>query len=157
MSAPDVPLVEWRKGELLVSTDPARFDVDVIHGFLATSTWAAGVPRATVERSIAGSLGFGLYEGPKQIGFARVVTDYATFAYLCDVFVLEAHRGRGHSRWLMECVMAHPRLQGLRRWMLATSTAPWLYAKLGWKPLARPEIFMEVHDAEVYRRPRSAP
>jgi GNAT superfamily N-acetyltransferase len=142
---------EWTKGPYRISTDPARLDVDVVHGFLSRSYWAADVPRSVVERSIRGSLCFGLYEWARQTGFARVVSDYATFAYLADVFVLESHRGRGLSKWLMECVRSHPDLQGLRRWLLATRDAHSLYGRFGFAPLAQPSRFMEIHDADVYR------
>src|SRR4249920_3350231 len=98
-----------------ISTDPSRFDLDVIHGYLSRSYWSPGIPRETVERSIAGSLCFGAFDGQRQIGFARVVTDRATFAYLADVFVLEEYRSRGLGRWLVSSVMAHPDLQGRRR------------------------------------------
>jgi GNAT superfamily N-acetyltransferase len=154
MPSASIPIQEWDKpdSQLLVSTDRARLDRDVVYAFLTTSTWSAGIPRAVVERALEHALCFGLYRAGEQIGFARVTTDYATFAYLADVFVLEAHRGRGHCRWLMECVMTHPALQGLRRWVLATSTAGPLYEKLGWKPLAKPQIYMEIHDPDVYRR-----
>ncbi len=150
MSATVEHLAEWTRGDLLISTDRRRLDLDVIHGFLVTSTWAAGIPRETVARSIDNALCFGLYKDGRQIGFARVTTDYATFGYLADVFVLDEHRGNGLGRWLTEAVMAHPDLQGFRRWLLATSTAGWLYEKLGWRPLGRPEIFMEVFAPNVY-------
>lgn len=122
---------EWSQGDYLVSTDPARLDITVIHGFLTTSYWAKGVPVEIVKKSIEHSLNFGLYKGSEQIGFARVITDYATFAYIADVFVLEAYRGRGLSKWLMEMVAAHPELQGLRRWVLFTRDAHGLYEKTG--------------------------
>jgi GNAT superfamily N-acetyltransferase len=125
-----------------VTTDPARLDVGVIHGFLKGSYWALGIPEELVRRSIRGSLCFGLYEHERQIGFARVVTDRATFAYLADVFVLESHRGRGLARWLMECVLAHPDLQGLRRWSLVTRDAHGLYERLGFRGLGHPERHM---------------
>jgi N-acetylglutamate synthase-like GNAT family acetyltransferase len=126
---------EYTKAPFIVSTDPARLDVDVIHGFLKRSHWAPRRRRETLEKSIANSLCYGLYEetSATQIGFARVVTDYCTFAYLCDVFLDEAWRGRGLARWLMTCVFAHPELQELRRFMLATKTARGLYEKFGFK------------------------
>lgn len=142
----------WRRGELEISTDPARIDLDRVHGWLAGSYWAAGIPRQTVVRSIAGSLCFGIYRGARQVGFARVVSDRATFAWLGDVFVLEEERGQGLAGWLMECVLAHPDLQGLRRFLLATRDAHALYARSGFKPLAAPERFMERHDPRVYAR-----
>jgi GNAT superfamily N-acetyltransferase len=136
-------LVEvWHDG-YLISTDPARLDVDVIHGYLARSYWAAGRPRAVLERSLQQSLCFGLYHEGAQVGMARVVTDYATFAWLCDVFVLEAHRGRGLGVWLIATVVGHPDLQGLRRFLLATRDAHDLYRKHGFAPLAAPERWME--------------
>jgi GNAT superfamily N-acetyltransferase len=118
-----------------ISTDPARLDLDVIHGFLRETYWAKGTTRATVERSIANSIPFGLYAPDgAQAGFARVVTDRAVFAYLGDVFVLPEHRGRGLGVWLVETVLAHPDLQGLRRFHLATADAHGLYARFGFRP-----------------------
>ena len=139
-------------GPIVVDTDPARLDLAVIHEFLAASYWAQGIPLETVRRSIRNSLCFGLYEGERQIGFARVVSDRATFAYLADVFVLDSHRGRGLSKLLMDAVVAHSELQGLRRWMLATRDAHGLYAQYGFTALAAPEPFMQRHDPEVYAR-----
>ena len=143
---------ERRRGEYLVSTDAALVDLDVVHGFLVGSYWAAGVPRDVVARSIEGSIPFGLYRGGRQAGFARVVSDRATFAWLADVFVLPEHRGRGLGRWLVATAMDHPDLRGLRRWMLATRDAHGVYGPLGFTPLADPGIFLEVHDPDVYRR-----
>jgi N-acetylglutamate synthase-like GNAT family acetyltransferase len=143
--------IEHRRGNFVVSTDSARLDLDVIHGFLTRSYWAEGIPRETVERSIAKSLCFGVYEGERQVGFARVITDYATFAYLADVFIVESHRARGLSKFLMECIVKHPELQGLRRWMLATRDAHDLYAKFGFQPIAKADRFMELHNPEVYK------
>jgi GNAT superfamily N-acetyltransferase len=118
--------------------------MELIHDFLANqSYWARGRPPEVVRRSLANSLCFGLYEGRRQIGLARVVTDRATFAWLCDVFVLEAYRGRGLSKWLLECVLGHPELQGLRRFLLATRDAHELYTRYGFTPLADPTRFME--------------
>jgi GNAT superfamily N-acetyltransferase len=104
-----------------------------------------------VERAVRQSLSFGLFDGAAQVGLARVVTDYATFAYLCDVYVLEGHRGRGLGKWLIECVMAHSQLQGLRRFNLATRDAHELYAQFGFQPLAKPEAFMERHKPDIYK------
>jgi len=137
---------------ITVDTDRSRLDVALIHRFLAGSYWAQGIPRAVVEAAIEGSLCFGLYEGDRQIGFARLVTDRATFAYLADVFVVEERRGRGLANVLMDAVMAHPDVQGLRRWLLATRDAHRLYAQYGFRPLAAPDRFMERHDPDVYRR-----
>lgn len=142
-----------RRGPYLVSTDPARLDLDAIHAALTRSYWAEGIPRHLVARSLAGSLAFGLYRDARQVGLARVITDRATFAYLCDVFVLEAERGQGLGRWLMEVVMAHPDLQGLRRFTLVTRDAHALYAELGFTPLARPEGYMEIVRPGLYREP----
>lgn len=151
------PLAE-RRGAYEVSTDAARLEMAVIHGFLSTSYWAAGIPRETVRRSIEHSLAFGLYhDADGQVGFARVVSDRATFAYLCDVFVLEAHRGRGLSKWLVEFIHAHPELQGLRRWMLATRDAHGLYRGQGWTPLPTPETFMQRHFPGRYAAPAPDP
>ena len=136
-----------------ISTDPARLDIDAIHAFLTQSYWSPGIPRATVARAIAHSLCFGAFWEGQQVGFARVVTDRTTFAYLCDVYVLEAHRGRGLAKQLMDRVVQHPDLQGLRRMMLATRDAHGLYARYGFKPLAAPGVMMEIHKPDVYRQP----
>jgi GNAT superfamily N-acetyltransferase len=142
--------MDLRRDEFRLSDDPTLLDLDVIHGFLRESYWAAGIPREVVERSLRGSVCFGLYEGGAQVGFARCVTDRATYAYLADVFVLPSHRGRGLSKWLMECIAAHPDLQGLRRWSLITRDAHRLYAQYGFVPLPAPERYMEKVDPEVY-------
>ena len=134
-----------------ISDDRWRIDREVVHGFLAESYWAAGIPRDVVERSIRHSLCFGIYHQGAQVGFARVITDHATFAYLADVFVLPAHRGRGLSKWMMECVLSHPELQGLRRFLLATRDAHGLYAQFGFTPPRRPAIWMELHNERVYQ------
>ena len=135
---------EWKQNQLLVSTDQTKLDVDAVHAFLSRAYWCEGVPREIVERALCNSLCFGLYDAGKQVGLARVVTDYTTFAYLCDVYVLESHRARGLGKWLIECVMAHPQLQGLRRFNLVTLDAHQLYAPFGFKPLAAPERHMEM-------------
>ena len=135
-----------------ISTDPSRLDLDVIHGFLSRSYWSPGIPRGTVERAIAGSLCFGAFIEGRQAGFARVITDRATFAYLADVFVLEEFRGRGVASKIIEAVVAHPDLQGLRRWMLVTRDAHALYEKFGFGPLANPGRHMERTDPDVYAR-----
>ena len=133
---------EWANGPFRVSTDPGRLDVPLIHGFLRRSYWAEGIPEDVVRRSIRGSLCFGLFDHDRQVGFARVVTDGATFAYLADVFVAESHRGRGLAAWLMECVMSHADLQGLRRWALVTRDAHGLYRKFGFEVVPQPERHM---------------
>jgi GNAT superfamily N-acetyltransferase len=150
--APEI--VEQRRGEFVISTDPTRLDLDVIHNFLTNCYWAKGIPRDVVARSIEHALCFGIYDGGgAQVGFARVISDFATIAYLGDVFVLESHRGRGLSKWLMECVMQHPSLQNLRRWILLTRDAHGLYARSGFAPLKAPQRYMELHQPNVYERP----
>ena len=146
---------EHRRGEFVISADRRRLDLIVIHGFLTECYWAKGIPREVVARSIENSLCFGMYHDRKQIGFARVISDYATYAYIGDVFVLDSYRGRGLGKWLMECIMKHPRLRGLRRWSLVTGDAHGLYAQFGFTPLKTPERHMELHDAEVYGRAES--
>jgi GNAT superfamily N-acetyltransferase len=144
-------VVESKRGEFLISTDPARLDLDVIHGFLTNCYWAKGIPRDVVARSIEHALCFGVYdESGAQVGFARVVSDFATVAYLGDVFVLESHRGRGLSKWLMECITRNPALQNLRRWILLTRDAHGLYSQFGFTPAKAPERYMELHRADVY-------
>src|SRR5438105_9885885 len=143
---------ETRDG-LLLSTDPELLDVNVIHRFIAEeSYWAPGVPREVVERAITHSLCFAVYNDGAQIAFARIVTDHATFAYLADVFVLPQHRGAGIAKWMMEAIIRHPELQGLRRWMLMTAGAHGLYAQYGFAPLKRPERAMERFAPDVYQR-----
>jgi GNAT superfamily N-acetyltransferase len=142
---------EHQRGEFTVSTDPSRLDLDVIHNFLTNCYWAKGVPREVVARSIEHALCFGVYDGNgAQIGFARVISDFATIAYVGDVFVLDTHRGRGLGKWLMECITQHPALQGLRRWILTTRDAHALYAQVGFTPVKFPERYMERHDRHVY-------
>ena len=144
--------VEYSRGEFTVSTDRSLIDLKLVHDFLRDSYWAKDIPRHVFVKSVENSLCFGVYEGPGQIGFARVITDYATFAYLADVFIIESHRRRGLANFLMECIVQHPQLQGLRRWTLATRDAHQLYAKFGFKPLGRPDRFMELHNPEVYKK-----
>ena len=141
---------EWHRDGFTISTDPARLDRDAIYAFLSTSYWARGIPRDVMERSIAHALPFGIYEGERQVGFARVVTDRATVGYLGDVFVLEPWRGRGLSQWLVQCVLEHPELQGFRRWFLLTRDAHGLYEKYGFTPLAAPDRWMEKHAKDPY-------
>ncbi len=143
--------MEYRRDGFLVSTDPQLLDLDVIHGFLTNCYWAKGIPREVVTRSIEHSLCFGIYDGSgSQVGFARVVSDCATVAYLGDVFVLESHRGRGLSKWMMECITQHPAFQGLRRWILLTRDAHGLYKQFGFTPLQSPDRYMELHRPDVY-------
>ena len=136
---------------IVVTTDGSCLDLDVIHGFLTTSYWARGIPREAVARSMEHSLCFGAFDGDRQVGFARVISDRATFAYVCDVFALESDRGRGVGKSLMAAIMAHPELQGLRRWTLATSNAHGLYRQFGFGAPAHSERQMEVLDGAPYR------
>jgi GNAT superfamily N-acetyltransferase len=137
---------------ITISEDQSLLDIPSIHRFLAIeSTWARGIPLATVERAIRHSLCFGAYEDGAQIGFARVITDRATYAYLCDVFTMPPHRGRGISRMLMKAVLAHADVHGLRRFNLVTTTASGLYEKFGWSPLAKPQSHMERYFPDIYQ------
>jgi GNAT superfamily N-acetyltransferase len=138
-------------GQAEISTDRTRLDISLIHAFLASTYWARGIPREVVERSIQNSLCFGAFLERRQIGFARVVTDFAAIAYVADVFVAPEHRGRGIAKMLMRAILAHPELQGLRRLLLATRDAHGLYAQFGFQPLAHPEQFMTIHNPDVYR------
>lgn len=151
--------VESRLGEFLISTDPSRLDLEVIHGFLSNCYWAKGIPREIVARSIEHSLCFGIYHdvgqaptssSSAQVGFARVISDFATVAYLGDVFVLDEYRGRGLSKWMMETIMLHPSLQCLRRWILLTRDAHGLYSQFGFTAVKAPERYMELHQADIY-------
>ena len=140
-----------RRGADEISTSRDRLDRAVVHAFLAESYWSPGIPRETVDRAIAGSLNFGVYRNGLQIGFARVITDGATFAYFADVFVLPDYRGAGLATWLVTTALAHPALTGLRRYLLATLDAHAVYARCGFTPLARPERFMEITRPDIYR------
>jgi len=145
-------IVESRRAEFVISTDRTRLDLDAIHGFLTNCYWAKGIPREVVARSIEQSLCFGVYDGSgAQVGFARVISDFATIAYVGDVFVLDTHRGRGLGKWLMESITRHPALQNLRRWILTTRDAHGLYAQVGFTPVQSPERFMELHQPDVYK------
>ncbi len=135
---------EWRQDKYSISTDRNRLNLELIHDFLSNSSyWARGRSLDTVTRAIENSLDFGLYEATHQIGFARVVTDYATFAWLADVFILHQYRGRGLSKWLLEVILSHPELQGLPRWVLSTRDAHELYRKFGFSELTEPGRWME--------------
>jgi GNAT superfamily N-acetyltransferase len=145
---------EWRRGDYLISDDRGMLDLEMIHQYLSTQTyWAVGRPLEVVRRSIEGSLSFGLYRESRQVGFARVVTDYATFAWIADVFVLEPERGQGLSKWLMEVILSHHELQGFRRWVLATKDAHGLYKQFGFRELNRPERWMERPDPKMQESP----
>ncbi len=149
---PQQHFFEQVNGAYLISTDPARLDLNAIHKFLANwPGWETdGIPRDTLALAIRNSLNFGVYEGERQIGFARVVTDYATFAFILDDYIEESHRGRGLGKWLMQTIQQHPELQGLRRWMLYTHDQR-IYAKMGFKALADPKTYMEIFDPRSYR------
>jgi N-acetylglutamate synthase-like GNAT family acetyltransferase len=151
MSQGEGNIIEERRGEFLLSTERERLDLNVIHGFLTASYWAKGIPRELVARSVQNSLCFGVYKEAQQVGFARVISDFATFAYIADVFVIESCRGQRLGKWMMEAITRHPRLQGLRRWTLATRDAHPLYAQFGFTPLKQPANFMELHDPNVYQ------
>lgn len=146
--APEPEFEQWERGDYTISTDASRLDPDVIHGFLTRSYWSPGIEMKTVVSAMAHSLNFGLFAAEGQVGFARVVSDYTTYAYLADVFVLEEHRGRGLGKWLVETVLRHPRLQGLRSWNLKTRDAQGLYRQLG---------FESITDSSAMRRPGSLP
>jgi len=142
-----------------ISTDPTRLDVDAVHAYLVRSYWAKDIPKATVARALRGSLCFGLYvqASGAQVGFARVISDLATYAYLCDVYVLEEHRGQGLSKWLIGALLEHPDLAGLRRFVLATRDAHGLYSRFGFAPLAGPQKFMEIVRPGLYSRAAGDP
>lgn len=137
-------IVEYERNGFLISTNKTKLDVGLIHHYLADlSYWAQGRALDVVKKSIQNSLCFGVFHGSHQIGFARVVTDYAVFAYMCDVFILEAHRGQGLGKWLVECISRHPDLQSLRRFLLTTADAQDLYARFGFTRLEHPEWLLE--------------
>jgi GNAT superfamily N-acetyltransferase len=147
-------VMECRRGEFLISTSRERLSLDVVHGFLTSCYWARGIPREVVARSIEHALCFGIYDGKgEQLGFARVISDFATIAYIGDVFVIESHRGKGLAKWMMECIVQHPALQNLRRWILTTRDAHALYSQVGFTPVKAPERFMERHRPDVYEGP----
>jgi GNAT superfamily N-acetyltransferase len=145
-------IIETRQDDYLISTDPKKLDPVKVHAFLTHTHWSPGIPLSLVQRALSNSLCFGLYHKGEQIGLSRVVTDYATFAYLMDVYVLEGHRGQGLGKWLVECVMTHPELQNLRRFLLATKDAHGVYANFGFTALKSAERMMERHDPDVYQR-----
>jgi GNAT superfamily N-acetyltransferase len=138
--------MEYKRDPFIISDDPSKLDFDAICDFLSRAYWAEKRPREVIEKSIRFSLNFGVYDGNRQVGFARVITDYATFAYLCDVFIHEEYRGHALGKWLMESILAHPNLQGLRRWSLATRDAHGLYKQFGFAELSNPASWMEKFD-----------
>lgn len=145
-------IIEAKQDEYLMSTDPVKLDPVAVHAFLTQVYWCEGISLELIKKALKNSLCFGIYHQGKQVGLSRVVTDYATYAYLCDVYVLEAHRGKGLGHWMVECVMTHPELQNLRRFTLATRDAHGIYAAFGFTPPKAPERQMERHDPDVYRR-----
>lgn len=148
------PILEVRDGNIRVTTDRQSFQMEVIHGFLSSSYWAEQIPLEVVERCIRCSWCFAVFDGDRQVGFARVITDFATYAYIADVFILESHRGRGLSKFLMKTIREAPPLQNLRRWNLLTKDAHGLYEQFGFKRAAEPERYMEITDRELYKRGR---
>ncbi|MEM7708116.1 MAG: GNAT family N-acetyltransferase [Pseudomonadota bacterium] len=144
--------MQWQKEEFTVSTDRESFDISVIHQFLSEDAyWCQGIPLETLTRAIENSLCFGLFHQAQQIGFARMITDQATFAYLADVFILPGFRGKKLSKWLITCIQSHPHLQGLRRVTLVTADAQGLYAQFGFTQLKNPERFMEINNPDTYK------
>lgn len=136
-----------------ISTDNSKLDINSIHEFLSTKAyWSLNIPKDKVQMAIQNSLCFGVYQAEKQIGFARVISDFSTIAYLGDVYILEEYRGNGLSKWLMENIMNHPSLQGLRRWILLTGDAHSLYRQFGWSEIADPTKWMEFHNKNVYSK-----
>lgn len=147
---------EWQRGDYTISTDKTRLDLEVIHHFLTTSYWAKDISLERMKRALEHSLVFGLYHHDQQVGFARLVTDYATFAYLDDVFILEPFRGQGLSTWLLNVIRSHPDVQGLRRWLLLTADAQGLYQKAGFTAPRYPERFMEIWVPDIYTQEKNA-
>jgi len=145
---------EWQRGEYTISTDSERLDLAIIHDFISNqSYWGRGRRIETVQRALDHSLNFGVFKNDQQVGFARVVTDFATFAWVADLFILEEHRGQGLAEWLMKSILSHPELQGFRRWVLATKDAHELYRKFGFQELRRPERWLERPDPQMQETP----
>jgi len=145
---------EWQRGEYIISTDNERLDLAIIHDFISNqSYWGRGRRLKTVQRALDHSLNFGIFKNNRQVGFARVVTDFATFAWVADLFILEGHRGQGLAKWLMKSILSHPELQGFRRWVLATKDAHELYRKFGFQELKRPERWLERPDPQMQEAP----
>ena len=143
--------MDFIKDRFYISTQKEKMDIDLIHSFLTRSYWAEGISKEIIRRSIQGALCFGVFENDRQVGFARMITDRATFAYLADVFIIEEYRGLGLSKWLMEVILSHPDLQGLRRLMLATRDAHELYKKFGFTPLNNVDRWMHIHHPDIYK------
>ncbi|WP_387692878.1 GNAT family N-acetyltransferase [Photorhabdus sp. RM71S] len=145
-------LHRWEKNGYIISTDKHELDINLIHQFLEKTSWAEGIDKETVNLSIENSLNFGLYKDSQQIGFARIVTDFTTFGYLCDVFILEDYQGLGLARWMMECCLDHPQIIKLRRIMLVTTTAPWLYEKTGYSPVKSDNFVWQIVRPDIYKK-----
>lgn len=143
---------QYTKGNYVISSDKKKLDISVIHGFLSTSYWSEDIPLDIVQKGISNSLCFGVYNGNKQVGFARVISDYSTFAYLADVFIITEERGKGLSKWLMDCILKHQQLQGLRNFCLLTRDAHSLYDKYGFKSLLNPQNFMSKKEDDFYKK-----
>jgi len=149
---------ERKKNGYLISTDKSLLDIDAVHEFLSQSSyWAENIAKSVVQKSIDHSLCFAVYHQNKLVGFARVISDFATFAYLADVFIVQGHRGKGLSKWLMQTIVEHPHLQGLRRFTLATRDAHGLYAQFGFTLFDKPERWMHIHDPDVYKKTVAEP
>jgi ribosomal protein S18 acetylase RimI-like enzyme len=146
------PSQQWQRGEFRISSDKSELDLAVTHAFLTTTSWAKGISLATVQQSIDNSLCFGLYHQRQQIGFARLVTDYITFGYLCDVFVIPEFARQGLAKWLMACMLEHPVLQRLRRIMLVTSSAPGLYQQVGYQPVNKQDFVWQIARPDIYQQ-----
>lgn len=145
-------IITRTNGAFSISTDKSKLDIPVIHQYLSReSYWSQNIPVERIQKSIENALCFGIYHNDQQIGYAKVISDFSTMAYLGDVFVLESYRGKGLSKWLMETIMSHPELQDLRRWILLTADAHELYQKYGWKPIASPDKWMEIHRPNIYQ------
>jgi GNAT superfamily N-acetyltransferase len=142
---------EWRRENYLISTDPTKINLDAVHDFLSRVYWSEGIPKPTLAKAIQHSLNFGMYQHQQQIGYARIITDRTTFAYLCDVYILEAHRGQGLAKWLMQCIVTHPDLQGLRRFCLFTKDAHGLYEQFGFTPMKNTDRYREIFKPGIYK------
>lgn len=147
----ETPIREFHRDRFVISTDRKRLDVKMIHGFLTTSSWAKGISQELVERSIQNSFCFGVYEGDRQVGLARVITDFATFAYVCDFFILEWHRGRGLAKWLISSILECPEIASLRRKCIVTDDAHGLYRQMGFMSVRRPDAYLEVVNKDAYK------
>lgn len=143
-------IIECRNNQYMISTDQTLLDIDVLHAFLKQTYWSSGIPKEILQNAINNSLCFGVYEEKKQIGFARAISDFSTFAYLADVFIIESYRGKKLSSWLMQTIVSHPQLQGLRCWLLRTRDAHGLYKKFGFSQPKSPENYMEISVSDIY-------